>query len=143
MTTITLADGTITRQLLPYGMAKQGMHYSTDFVWVTWDQEPITLEMAAAHLVLCGGMSACVVRCRRGPKGGWTGASFVTAAGDLPKPAALLPRRTTDNQVIEALTLYYGWKQSRKGPGRQGNEPIPLPKGVFGDHYRAHLALHA
>lgn len=142
MTTSIETEHTITRQLLPYGVSSPNGKYDRAlWRWVTWDVEPITLEMAAAHLSPCGGASACVVRVRRGPKGGWTGATFVTAASDLPKQSQMsgkLPAAHTAH-----VTLYYGWKQNRVGNGRQGNVPVPLPDGIFGDHYRAHLVLHA
>lgn len=141
---------TVTRQLPPWdgqgtGGAK-GMTMAqrlTLFQWVTWDTEPIDRVEAGAHLVVCGGTGACVVRVRRGPKGGWTGASFITHAADLPAPTAMRQRKTTDGKVIEAITLYYGWKQQRVGPGQKGNSPVPLPNNIFGEHYRAHLVLHA
>lgn len=131
-----LADGTLCRQLLPWGATGSTADIRKQYRWVTWDTEPITRAQAEIHVGL-GGPAACVVVVFRGPKGGWSDARFVRRHDGMPKNQA---RQVKGAGIVER-TYYYGWVQERVAPNY--NLPVPLPKDAFGDHYRAHLLVHA
>lgn len=78
MTTVTIGN-TITRPLLPL-VGTRGVptrELVKLFRWVTWVVDPCTPEMASGHLAVYP--DGCVVRARRGPKGGWLGARFLSS----------------------------------------------------------------
>jgi hypothetical protein len=131
---VVLSDGTLQRQMLPYGAMVVGR--STDvrkqYRWVTWCEEPITYQQAEYHLGT-GGPAACVVTVFRGPKGGWPEARFVRRHDRLPTPK--FTGGVGGNPVPR--TYYYGWVQEGSAP-----VPVKLP-AVDHEQYRAHLTLHA
>lgn len=141
MTTITLADGTITRQLLPYGAQGSGRELVKQYRWATWIAEAVSYEQAEFHLGT-GGDAACIIVVFRGPQGGWTDARIVRRHDPLPKPKSKrveVPGKRGSGPAIIGVprTYYYGWVQER-----QLRVNLPRPHGVDVEAYKAHLLLH-
>lgn len=117
-------DGTLTRQLLPAWPANmKGMtrkETQQHYRYVTWAVEPVTYAQADIHRRI-GGSNACVVRVQRGPKGGWTGATFIT------RDMAMMPKKRD-------ITYHYGWVHVDKHC-RDTMPPV--------EQWRATLILHA
>ena len=119
-------EGTLTRQLLPAWPAnmkmKSGKERRKEYRYVTWIVEAITYEQADVHRRI-GGEAACVVKVQRGPKGGWTGAAFITST------MAMMPKKRDD-------TYHFGWLHlDGRAHARDTMPPV--------EQWRATLILHA
>ena len=121
-------DGTITRQLLPFGHARRaqspGMRAEIRkaYRWVTWAVQPVTLGQARAHLIT-GGEGACVVQVLRGPRGGWIEAAFRVGIPDVIK-------------FKVGTTFHFAWLHlDNAAHPKDTMRPI--------EQWRAHLELHS
>lgn len=120
-------DGTMTRQLLPWGHASTASdprlraEIRRAFRWVTWFVVPVTAAQAGAH-IYTGGAAACVVAVVRGPRGGWDGARFIGNTMKWP----------TKHKA--GTTWHVGWVHVDEHP------KDTMPSETM---WRAHLELHA
>lgn len=120
-------EGTITRQLLPWGHASSASNprlraeIRKAYRWVTWFVVPITGAQAAAH-IRTGGQGACAVSVVRGPKGGWPDARFISSIVKWPIKS------------WPGTTWYFGWVHLAEHP------KDTMPSEAV---WRAHLELHA
>lgn len=124
--------GLVMRQLLPsdYRQFRRN-EYQRMWRWVVWGETPLTFDEALALRRTTDDEHWCLIYVERGPKGGWTGATFTQREHKMP------PLRKTH-------TWYLGWVFIENAPS---HKKVPKPKEIdaVSDFtlQRATIALHA
>jgi hypothetical protein len=84
-TKIEPGEGLVMRQTLPsdYHQFKRD-EARRMWRWVLWAEERVTTDEALALRRVCSDEHWCLVYVERGPKGGWTGATFTQLCHRMP-----------------------------------------------------------
>jgi hypothetical protein len=122
----------VMRQMLPTdyrGFRRD--EYQRMWRWVLWSEEAITFDEALAMRRVSTNEHWCLVYVERGPKGGWTGATFVQLRHKMPA-------------MRKSHTWYMGWVFLDHKPSHKNvpaGDLIDAAAAAF-DRQRASMALH-